>query len=740
MATSTSLDLQACAQEPIHIPGAIQPHGVLICLRTSDGVILQISANSAKVLGREPEQCLGKSCTEFLGAEQGAMIRDALAQGEMELPVTLRFGETLFDALIQRSGEFAIVELETKAEDAEIWNQVHHQLTRTITDLQRSADLPSLCDAAVHAVAELTGFDRVMIYRFDRDWNGEVIAEVKPPEMDPYLGLHYPASDIPEQARRLYLHNWLRLIVDADYQPVPLNPVLNPDTGKPLDLSNSFLRSVSPIHLEYLRNMGVAASMSISLIREGQLWGLIACHHRTPRQLSFARRAACQLVGQIMSAEITAKENAVRQTAHLKARAVQLRFFEHLANEDNFLDALLNYTPELLEYMRASGAAISIGDGCHLLGSTPSREDVLKMIEKLRSERQQGVFQTDALSKWYPEADRFREKTSGLLSIALSELQTDYVLWFRPEVVSTVNWAGNPAKTAEEGSFRIHPRKSFEAWREVVTGRSAPWLDSEIAAALELRSAISATILKRYDRLRQLNAELERKNHDLDSFAYIASHDLKEPLRGIYNYSRWVLEDYGARLEPECRERIVTISELSGRLQEMLDALLHFSRVGRQRMRNQTADMEQVVADALELLQLRIQENDAIVEVVPPLPPVEGDPKLLTEVFVNLISNAIKYNTSPEKRVTISARTETEAGGRVQTVYSVCDNGIGIREKQQEEIFRIFRRLHPRDAFGGGTGAGLAVVKSIVERHGGTVSVKSEVEKGSTFSITLPQS
>lgn len=733
----TPLDLQVCAREPIHIPGAIQPHGVLICIRSADSKVLQISANSASILGCEPERCLDKPLADCIGREQAEAVEGALKSGETDFPITLKFGETQYDTLVHRSGEFAVLELESQKEGLTAWNQVHHRLTRTISNLQRSPDLPSLCDAAAQAVAELTGFDRVMIYRFDPEWNGEVITEIKAAGMDPYLGLHYPASDIPEQARRLYLRNWLRLIVDANYEPVPLLPVNNPDTGKPLDLSNSFLRSVSPVHLEYLRNMGVAASMSISLIREGRLWGLIACHHRLPQGLSFARRAACQLVGQIMSAEITSKEHAAYQAARLEARAVQLRFFEHLANEEQFVDALLNYTPELLASMHASSAAICLGDEYHLLGPTPPREDVVQIVEKLRTEKPAGVFQTDALSRWYPPGECFKAEVSGMLAIALSELQTDYVLWFRPEIISTVNWAGNPSKAAEEGSFRIHPRKSFDAWKEVITGRSETWKEAEEAAALELRSAINATILKRYDRLRLLNSELERKNHDLDSFAYIASHDLKEPLRGIYNYSHWVLEDYGPRLEPECRQRVQTISDLSGRLQEMLDALLHFSRVGRQRIRNQATNIEEVAAEALELLDLRIQESGAIVNIKPPLPEAAGDPKLLTEIFTNLISNAIKYNTCPEKRVEIGAHLETLEDGRIRPVYYVRDNGIGIRQKQQEEVFRIFRRLHARDAFGGGTGAGLAIVKGIVERHGGNVSLESEPGKGSTFFFTL---
>jgi light-regulated signal transduction histidine kinase (bacteriophytochrome) len=734
--SSVPLDLTACSREPIHIPGAIQPHGVLVSFDEATLQVLQVSENCAQHCGVSADEVLRGGVQALLGEEQAEAVRTACQSTPPESPVPLQTGGSTFDGILHRSDGVAILELEpsVRASEGEFL-RTHHALTHFIARLQSAADLPALCNSAAEAVAQLTGFHRVMVYRFDSEWNGEVIAEVKAPELEPYLGLHYPASDIPEQARRLYLKSWLRLIASSAYQPAALTPLLNPITGRPLDLSLSTLRSVSPVHLEYLRNMGVQCSMSISLIRDERLWGLIACHHGEPRILPYARRAACELLGQIMSAQLLAKEEALRHTENLAAREVQLRFFDYLSAEENFIDALVKYTPTVLEFLSATGAAICVDGECMLLGETPSKADVCRLVEIVRTQPHEAVFHTDVLHRLHPGAAAYQDVASGLLAVALSELKNDYLVWFRPEVVRTVAWAGNPQKPAEDDGHRLAPRKSFALWKEQVTGRSRPWQEAEVTAALELRSAINALIFKRADRLRRLNEELERKNSDLDSFAYIAAHDLTEPLRGIRNYATFLMEDIGEKIDADSRRKLETVESLSERMQEMLEALLHFTRVGRRPLLRNEADLGEVVQEAMELIAQRVEESGATLEVKAPLPRVRCDPVLLREVFTNLVVNAIKYNQSAEKRVTIGVLPERDATGKA--ICFVRDNGIGIAAKHLKNVFVIFRRLHLRDQFGGGFGAGLAVVKSIVERHGGRVWVESQPGEGATFFFTL---
>jgi light-regulated signal transduction histidine kinase (bacteriophytochrome) len=489
------------------------------------------------------------------------------------------------------------------------------------------------------------------------------------------------------------------------------------------------------VHLEYLRNMGVQCSMSISLVRETRLWGLIACHHGEPRLLPYGRRAACELLGQIMSAQLAAKEQALRHSENLAAREVQLRFFDYLSAEENFIDALVKYTPTVLEFLSATGAAICVDGQCMLLGETPPKAEVCRVVDIVRAQPHDAVFHTDALHRLHPGAATYQDVASGILAVALSELKNDYLVWFRPEVVRTVDWAGNPQKPAEDDGQRLAPRKSFALWKEQVTGRSRPWEEAEVTAALELRSAINALIFKRADRLRRMNEELERKNTDLDSFAYIASHDLTEPLRGIHNYATFLMEDIGEKIDVDSRRKLETVETLSRRMQEMLEALLHFSRVGRRPLLRNEADLGEVVQEAMELIAQRLEESGAILTVETPLPRVRCDAVLLREVFSNLVMNSIKYNTSSEKRISIGVLPERDPTGRI--VCFVRDNGIGIPPKHLKNVFLIFRRLHVRDEYGGGFGAGLAVVKSIVERHGGRVWVESQLGEGATFFFTL---
>ena len=724
--------LAVCSREPIHIPGAIQPHGVLLVLDAGNAMCLQASTNAATVLGCEPADCLGKDVGSILGEGGHATHAACLLEDPSQAsPVKIALHGADYHCVIHRHDGVVIAEFEpAAAEDLTL----QRRLQEAIGSLRTAEGLPALHQRLADFVADLTGFERVMVYRFDADWHGEVVGECLRAEVDSYMGHHFPASDIPEQARALYRKNWLRLIPDATYQAVPLEPALNPVTARPLDLTYSVLRSVSPVHLEYLRNMDVAASMSISLMVEDRLWGLIACHHRTPLHLAYAVRAACELFGRVASLEIAAKVEKARLTSHHEAIRIQTRFFDFIAKEQNFVEALVKYTPQLLKFMNAGGAAISVNGQLTLLGSTPLRREVVALVQWLERTDFDTVFVTDSLSAHLPEAAKYQETASGLLAVKLSRVEPHYVLWFRPEVITTVTWAGNPHKPTGE-NLALHPRKSFASWKERVTGHSLPWSAVETHGANELRSAINALVLRRTEKLIRVNEELERKNTDLNSFAYIAAHDLKEPLRGIANYARFIHEDHGAALDADASQKLQKISDLALHCQDLIGALNHYSRVGRLEIRRRPTQLGPVVAEALHALETLITETGVEIRQPHPYPEVSCDPLLVRELLVNLISNAIRYNTSSSKWVEIGMRAPDSP--ELPPVAYVRDNGIGIREKHFSAIFDIFRRLHPDDQYGKGTGAGLAISRSIVEKHGGRIWVESEPGAGSTFCFTL---
>ena len=333
----------------------------------------------------------------------------------------------------------------------------------------------------------------------------------------------------------------------------------------------------------------------------------------------------------------------------------------------------------------------------------------------------------------------------------ISKVEKTFIIWFRPEVLQTVNWGGDPNKAVEiksDGTLRMSPRKSFAQWQESVTQRSLPWKTCEIEAALELRSSIVGIVLRKANQLAQVNQELSRSNTELDSFAYIASHDLKEPLRGIYNYSSFLIEDYGEILGDDGADKLNTLMRLTHRMEDLINSLLHYSRLGRAELQVKSIDLNNLLEGVLDVIKASARDTEVHFKIHRPLPTIKCDRTQVNELFTNLISNGIKYNKQNKKIIEIGyldgdSQIELEKGvtdvgdTKEKTIFYVRDNGIGIREKHAESIFRIFKRLHSQRKYGGGTGAGLTIAKKIVERHGGEIWVESVYTKGSVFYFTL---
>ena len=732
-APATTSDLAKCAEEPIHIPGAIQPHGVMVVLDPRTLTVQQASENAQRHFDITAADLLGRPVDILFPRELIETAIEAIdGRGSgVASTLQLRVRDRDYDGLLHHSGEWLVLELEPIAKPLD-FASFYRSVQRLIGHLQAAPDLPAIYERAADAISELSGFERVMVYQFDEEWNGKVVAETLSATVDSYIGQQFPASDIPAQARELYRRNWLRIIPDASYKPVPILS-LPSAAANPLDMSQSALRSVSPVHLEYLRNMGVAASMSVSVLRGDQLWGLIACHHSTPRTLPYHVRAACEMLGQIVSSAIAAREEKERLAAMLEAQRIQTQFFDHLAKEENVLDALAKYTPRLIELVGAQGAALCLHGRIVLVGTTPAESEAKAIVDWIKAGRHaEPIFATDSLSRVYPEATAFEKLASGLLAISLSREGHNFILWFRPEVPATIDWAGNPDKAALSDGMRIHPRLSFEIWQQRITGRSLPWREVDKQAAQELRNAINALILRRTDRLLRLNAELERKNVDLNSFAHIAAHDLQEPLRGLRETSAFLLEDYGKQLPDDGREKLESLVSLSQHMQDLIDALQQFSRVGRIEIKREAVSLDQLLQDARAAAGTKLEGVELRVDRA--LPVVQCDRVLVKEVLLNLLTNAVKYNKRDDRFIAVG----TEKGENGEVNIYVRDNGIGIQEKHFHDIFRIFRRLHPQDRFGGGTGVGLAVCKAIIERHGGRIWVESVYGEGSTFHFTLP--
>jgi light-regulated signal transduction histidine kinase (bacteriophytochrome) len=732
-------DLSQCDREPIHLLGGIQPHGVLLAFSESEFTLALVSANTEALLGRLPETLLGRPLAEVLPPASLALLTRALSQPVIP-SLRLEAAGRSFFGLVHRGDGLVVLELEPALESSSE-EEALGMVDLLLSPLARARGPLGLLQAAADAVRTLTSFDRVMVYRFDSDWHGEVVAESRAADVDSFLGMHFPASDIPAQARALYTRNTLRLIVDAHAQPVPLVPAVLPSRGRPLDLSGAALRSVSSVHLEYLANMGVGASCSISLLRDGELWGLLACHHRTPLRVPPATRRACDVLARLVALQLASEERAAASAEFAQRAGLQSQLVERLSADAATLTTALSHQGELLRGLtNAGGVALLLGGAPLLVGDTPAGQDVEELAGWLAGQRFEGAFHTEHLARLHPPAGEYADVASGLLAVRLDETAPRFVLWFRPEVTRTVTWAGNPQKpvVAGPGSTRLHPRASFDAWRETVRGVSLPWTPADLATAEGFRGALVGVLLREA-------AALTRSNAELDAFSGTVAHDLKEPLRGIQQYVGFLLEDYGDTVGDEGRKQLEEVGWLSGRIQGQLDGLFEFSRAGRVALAWGLTDMQDVVDEVLLTVSARLQENQVEVRMPRRLPLVECDAVRIRQVWANLLTNAAKYHApegphwvelgfhgpgEPLARPTARRRAD-------EYVFFVRDNGIGIAERFHEDIFEMFRRLHPAHAYGGGSGAGLAIARRLVRLHGGELWVESEPGQGSTFLFTL---
>ena len=730
----TDLQIAQCASEPIRVPGAIQPHGWLAAVDWRGGGLVAFSENWSTLLASTPEM-LTSRIEGALDAVSG--VRPWLVDGEGPVSCgTLTIGDRRLHVSGHRIGELAYLELETETADAGNRAPIYSLARHLVPMMQRTAAVTELCRVVVAEMKRLTGFGRCLAYRFDADGHGEVLAEAIDPGYDAYAGHRFPGSDIPPQARELYRINHIRLIADAHYEPVPVRFVDGRD-GTALDLSQAALRSVSPVHLEYMRNMRTLASMSVSIIVGGKLWGLVSCHDHGPRQLSWQTRMACEHLGQLLSLQIEAKEENEQVTEQLRLRQLTLAIVSHLSDSDATLQRLVEEPGPLLRLARATGAAVILNDSCWAVGETPDPETLLALGQWLGNRVDQ-VWHSDRLPV---EAASLGDasgnplgSTAGLLAISISKLHRHHIVWFRPEIVQTIVWAGDPRKESSTGEdSRLHPRRSFASWKEHVSGRSLPWTPGEVHAVQELRQALIGIVLRRAEEMAEVAMELGRVNKELEAFSYTVSHDLRAPMRHIAGFVDLVLEMEGEALSERSRRYLAHVKEASAHAGQLVDALLDFSRMGRSAIKLGSINTGDLIDDLIAEQTTLTKDRHIEWTVQRPLPRLWGDPVLMQVALRNLISNAVKY-TRPRDPAKIEIAVIENARG---VGLSISDNGVGFQMKYVNKLFGVFQRLHQSDAFEG-TGIGLASVRRIVERHGGEIEAWGEADRGARFSFTLP--
>lgn len=723
------VDLSSCEKEPIHIIGKSQSHGVLVASNKETLEITQIGINSDKIFSISHEELLGKNLQELVGEKIADSLKVAVETDELLEVKELTINDQNFVAIPHLSDESLVLDIEPVGKEVNSYH-FQKQLTTILNNLQASESSIQLCEDAAKITKSIFGYDRVMIYKFDEEWNGQVIAEEREEGMESWLGLHYPASDIPKQARELFFKNRVRIISDVNYTPVEITPQFSPITNEPLDLSKSKLRGVSPIHIEYLQNMQVGASLTAALISNGKLWGLLACHHYDAKFINYYQRQSCEFLIQIFSNELSLKESNLFLKKINQQSRVRNQLLEQIHSSGSIKKGLSEYNQKFTRLVDCCGGAIVLDGKVRLVGDTPDKKQVKNLIKMFLSKKSDSLFFTKNLAMFYPEATKFKENGSGILSVRLGQSDKDFLIWFRPEVVQTVNWGGNPENKAtfDEEKQRLTPRKSFEKWTQELTGVSKAWTDYELSAARSLRESVSYVILENQKKeINDLNNRLVEAHNELELFSQGLSHDLKAPLRGIDGYAHILKEDYYTQLQKEGRMAIDTILSSAEEMRDLIDNILSFAGVSNQDLNKTVNSANHMVQDILTSFNVKSNYTKTEVIVEEELPKIIGDKRMLGQVWSNLIANALKYSER-EKNPKIEIGSDME---RNKTVYYVKDNGIGFDPKFKEDIFDLFSRRSGEDY--SGTGIGLAIVKKIIEKHNGEIWAESKPGEGSTF-------
>lgn len=732
--------LTNCDREPIHIPGTIQQHGYLAAFRKSDLTICFISENFTTLTGWTLQQ-LAHADLYFLFSTNAIQWRNAhLSQitdfvaDEYEFkltPLNIRIKNAPYFLLAHKNGDYLILEFEPSNNGHSI--ELQQMIGYAVSQILEGNTVEKSLQNAARQIKQLIGYERVMVYKFWDDGHGEVIAEEKSEHQQPFLGLHYPASDIPKQARELYKINLVRIIADVNSTPVSIvAPKFEPQAA-PLDLTHATLRAVSPVHIEYLKNMEVAASFSISLMVNNELWGLVACHNSTAKFIDYKAREAAKLIGQILASSIEYKRSEEGKDAIRHFNNASIELLNLLQTHHSIASALTQPGYNLLNLTKASGAAIIFEKEIKTVGITPSAPDIEKLVAWLSKNIHQQIYATESLLNEYEPARSFADVCCGLMACELSREMGEYILWFKPERLRTVSWAGDPNKQSsvnEKGELKISPRESFAAWTEQVRNTSEAWSKNEFAAVMKLREHIVQAINQKANQIRLLNEKLQEAYEELDTFSFTISHDLKTPLASVKNYTEILLEESKNFSQDEVNmlTRIVKGAE---KMNVLINEVLAYSRLGRREIIEEELDMKALITDIVAELK-SIYKQPVAEFIIGNTPALKGDRVMVMQVFSNLLSNAVKYASKKPKPV-IKINGEEMPH---EIIYSIADNGVGIDMSFGNQIFEIFRRLNNADVFEG-TGVGLSIVKRIMEKHNGKVWYESELGVGTIFYISF---
>lgn len=708
--------LDNCEREPIHIPGSIQPHGALLAFDRL-GRLVAMSANANTLLGLDLKLGRAPRAADLGGdAETYRVIQQAVASLGADESLRdsreLALNGQVFDLVIHAHAGLCLCEFEARDAEADRITSFAQMAYRSMEKLKRQQSIDKLLDVAVAEVKAMTGFDRVMAYRFRHDDSGDVVAEARRDDLEPYIRRRYPASDIPAQARRLYVLNTLRLIADVGYQPVPL--LADAAQTEPLDLSHSVLRSVSPIHVEYLTNMGVGASMSVSIVVAGRLWGMVACHHMAPLRVPYAIRMASDVIAQLIAASVQSLSARDREAAMARAALLRTDVTAQIAQGHEAVDVLAREAPALCASLECDAVFVSI-DGRVRGHGTLDEQWATELVDWLQAQDSPLVHvdRGDRLP-----AARGTEHYCGVLGLRFDAPRRGWLVALRREQIETIRWGGKPDKEITHGPLgpRLTPRGSFAEWRETVRGTAVPWSDVALESATLLRDSVSRVHAERVLEVDRLRSQLWA----------VLGHDLRDPLH-MLSMASVVLDR-----QPSSDRIASVIRNSTNRMQRLLRDLQDITRI--QNGLTLAIDYEDIDLAAL-LTQLLDDQRTAYPDMavdasLPASLPARVDPMRYLQMTANLLSNARHHGKG---RIALDLALKD---GHAE--LSIRNPAEPIDAELVEGLFDPFKRQSLKNARNPGSmGLGLYIVHQVAGAHGG--SIRYEPGAGEVaFVLRLP--
>lgn len=742
-----NINFERCEDEPIHIPESIQSYGFLIAFNYKDLKISIVSDNCESVF---TEPLIGKHFLEILSSDtnERAFLEetfDRVTKTKIRLPIKLHLKASMLKegaaidylAVVYDSGHNYVVELEPATEFRDTYSAEQFIKLYAMSIAPRFKEMTSLREMAqemVSTIRYLTNMDRVVLYKFNDDYSGKVIAEAKADDMDSYQDLYFPASDIPAQARALYKTNWVRLTPDTELLPAKLVPSTEASGREPLDLTRSLLRTFSPIHLQYIRNQGLRASFSISLVTDGELYGLISCHHREACYIPQDVRLQCENLSQLFSWHLLAKEEEIaKRKKHVTDKAVDA-MLDRIGPANPISRVVKSGERAFLDALNSSGFVYYSQYETITLGSTLPIELIKEIFSKASS---QGGFPytNDALYDDYPEARQYG--IAGIMIIPLFEKKQYFTAWFRKETHRVQKWIGAEDEKSEDApkAQRLKPRASFTIHTRTIKGRSTSFDKADVDTANRLNRMFLVYALDVQERMHISIQELEKQDNYRNEFLATLAHELRNPLGPIMSGAS-ILETVD---DDKTRKRVTAIINRQAEyMSKLINDLMDVSRItrGKVKLEFEKLSIQDVLSDSLEIVdqQVKAKKHNITVNYLEKDVTVYGDKARLSQIFSNIIHNAAKY-TSEQGRITVDIREEG-----VMVVVAVKDNGMGIPEDRLKDVFNMFTQIEAHSTHTkGGLGIGLTLVSKLVMLHHGDVSVMSEgLGRGSTFEVRLP--